>query len=525
MSQHARLLMEHFVGRTDAYAVQQADGSYVAVRKPLTVALLDRHVQGEMTLGTYLVTPEGKARCGVYDFDEKSDTVRYALTWLKRWFEHWGIPLYLEPSGHKGYHGWVLLGEFVPSWMIIKVLKIALGQLEGSEGITCRVEVFPKQSVVQDLGNPIKLPWGIHRKTGKRTSLLGEDFALLPDWGAGLIKPLEEPARDKLARILDEYSEEQRPVTPPSGRTPVQKVALPCFTRMLEGVKEGFRHIASFRLAVMLYRQGMDQHLARATLVKWDLERNRPPLGERQLGYNVRDAYTGKYKLGCPDIEAAGYCSEECPIYRKRGGERDKRVEALPPDAVGVKRIVKLGTDPPKYEVEVDGSILMLRHEQLFNLREFQKLYHQKFDIIPNIGMKQREWLEYLNKLQSQIERDETLPDAADRSRYMDLLWQWLETTTPAQSEVDIEAGRPLESNGKYYFRARDAQEYLKARHHLNIERSELWALLRHYGGLKESQVKKVGKKTFRFWVLPVRGEAEESEAPVEEEINEDVEF
>jgi len=35
-----------------------------------------------------------------------------------------------------------------------------------------------------------------------------------------------------------------------------------------------------------------------------------------------------------------------------------------------------------------------------------------------------------------------------------------------------------------------------------------------------------VGKKTFRFWVLPARGEAEESEAaPVEEEINEDVEF
>jgi hypothetical protein len=160
----------------------------------------------------------------------------------------------------------------------------------------------------------------------------------------------------------------------------------------------------------------MDQQLAKATLLKWDMERNQPPLGERQLGYNLRDAYSGKYKLGCPDIEAAGYCSKECPVYRKRHGERDRRVEAPPPDTVGVKRIVKLGTDPPKYEVEVDGNVLRLKHEQLFILREFQKLYHQKFDIIPNVNMKQKDWFEYVNKLQSQMERHEAPPDAADRA-------------------------------------------------------------------------------------------------------------
>jgi hypothetical protein len=164
----SRFFRKHFVGRTDAYSPPQSDGSYLAVRKPLTDDLWRSTFRGRYP-GTYLVTSEGIARCGVYDFDEKTDNVRYALRWLRQWLEHWSVPLYIEPSGSKGYHGWILLGEFVPAWMIIKVLKLALRQLEEGEGITCRVEVFPKQAVAQDLGNLIKLPWGIHRKTGKRT--------------------------------------------------------------------------------------------------------------------------------------------------------------------------------------------------------------------------------------------------------------------------------------------------------------------------------------------------------------------
>lgn len=530
MSRHAEVLLKFIVGRTDAYAVQQPDGSYLAIRRPLTLELLKEHLAGRRTVGTYLVTPDGKARCGVYDFDEKTDTVRHALDWLRRWFEHWDIRLCPESSGSKGYHGWIITRDFVPAFKLIKLLKLALRQLEEREGISCRVEVFPKQAVAQDLGNLIKLPWGIHRKSGKRTAFLDESFKPLPDWGVSLVETLPPIAEARIDEILAEYPEEEES-PPPSGQPPNRKVALPCFTRMLEGVKEGFRHIASFRLAVMLYRQGMDQQLAKAILLKWDMERNQPPLGERQLGYNLRDAYSGKYKLGCPDIEAAGYCSEDCPVYRKRLGERDRRVEAPPPDTVGVKRIVKLATDPPKYEVEVDGNVLRLKHEQLFNLREFQKLYHQKFDIIPNVGMKQRDWFEYVNKLQAQMERHEAPPDAADRSRYIDLIWQWLETTTPAQSEADVEAGRPVQKGDRFYFKAGAAQEYLKARHRLNIERSELWALIRQFGGMEKPQVIRVGNKTFRLWSLPMRVEvSEEGEALLpqpenEEDINEDLEF
>jgi hypothetical protein len=52
MRRYAEALSQFIMGRTDAYAVQQADGSYI-------------------------VTSDGKTRCGVYDFDEKTESLVY----------------------------------------------------------------------------------------------------------------------------------------------------------------------------------------------------------------------------------------------------------------------------------------------------------------------------------------------------------------------------------------------------------------------------------------------------------------
>ena len=526
-----QILRKHFVGRTDAYALQQADGSYLAIRKPFTDDLLEKHVQGQITLGTYLVTSEGMARCGVYDFDEKTDNVRYALKWLKRWFEHWGIPLYIEPSGVKGYHGWVLLGDFVPAWMIIKVLKLALRQLEEREGITCRVEVFPKQAVAQDLGNLIKLPWGIHRKSGKRTSLLDENLGLLPDWGLGLIRPLEEPAQEALARILDEHPEEDPPAAPPppgQGAAPKQGgfVAFPpCYFRLEEGVPEGSRHIASFRLAVMMFRGHVEQQKAQAKLLQWDAERNQPPLGDKHILQNVKDAYTGKYSLGCPDIEATGYCSPDCPLYKKRWHEHDRRTKAKPSDSISIKSLTKVGTNPPYYRCRLNGGEIVMTLPDLMTQSKFKRKIAETFNVIPNIGMKQLEWEIQVNELLTAMDYESAATDATDQSRYMDLIWQWLETTASAQNKTDVEAGRPVEKEESYFFRARDVQEFLKKRFGLNIERSELWMLIRQAGG-KEQVGVRVGDSVLRLWALPKRRHDHEEPKPKEsEDIEEDLEF
>lgn len=64
MSRHAEVLLESIAGRTDAYAIQQSGGHYVAIRSPLTIELLEEYIAGRRILGSYLVASDGKAKFG-----------------------------------------------------------------------------------------------------------------------------------------------------------------------------------------------------------------------------------------------------------------------------------------------------------------------------------------------------------------------------------------------------------------------------------------------------------------------------
>jgi hypothetical protein len=42
-----------FLSRSDLYPVQQADGSYITIHKPLTLGQVEQHIRGQITLGAY----------------------------------------------------------------------------------------------------------------------------------------------------------------------------------------------------------------------------------------------------------------------------------------------------------------------------------------------------------------------------------------------------------------------------------------------------------------------------------------
>src|SRR2546428_4823033 len=58
-----------FVGRRDDYAVQQGDGRYRRAGRPLTYTLLEEHLAGVQTLGTYVIDEQGTCRFAVLDAD------------------------------------------------------------------------------------------------------------------------------------------------------------------------------------------------------------------------------------------------------------------------------------------------------------------------------------------------------------------------------------------------------------------------------------------------------------------------
>ncbi|MBU1429983.1 hypothetical protein KKF91_05395, partial [Myxococcota bacterium] len=111
-----------------------------------------------------------------------------------------GLPLLLEDSGFKGRHLWGFLEQPLPAELVHKLGRRLLRTLRLDDP-DLALEFFPKQARVEEdgLGNLIKLPLGIHRKTGRRAALLDAGGQPLNDpWPT-----LREAARLSRDQLLD----------------------------------------------------------------------------------------------------------------------------------------------------------------------------------------------------------------------------------------------------------------------------------------------------------------------------------
>lgn len=191
-----------FGGREDVYARQWYSPSkdrtgYSPVHEPLTPSVLKRHFLGEVTLGVYPVRLDGYCVFAAIDIDIHSsvlDTARADRAFAKRLaqklqeattlarsvLKELGFCVVVEDSGYKGRHLWLLFDAPVPAKMLRELANPLLTYLRKFIDIELfSLEFFPKQSETKGagLGNLIKLPLGIHRKSGKRSVFLDENLA------------------------------------------------------------------------------------------------------------------------------------------------------------------------------------------------------------------------------------------------------------------------------------------------------------------------------------------------------------
>ena len=108
LSRLALVLAQRFVQRWDLYARQVDDGCYVCVHEPLNVSHLFAHLQGEITLGAYLLDQESRGRFLVLDADDARSWEE--LGHLARVLASQEVPTYLENS-RRGGHLWLFLAE------------------------------------------------------------------------------------------------------------------------------------------------------------------------------------------------------------------------------------------------------------------------------------------------------------------------------------------------------------------------------------------------------------------------------
>ncbi|MCK6530084.1 CRISPR-associated primase-polymerase type A1 [Myxococcota bacterium] len=258
-----------FAGREDVHARQWYDpergqGGYSPVREPLSEALVRVHLEGRLTLGSYVLRSDGAARFAVVDLDARGDAlartagdgeavaalrsrVEAAARSLAGTLAQLGLPFLLEDSGHKGRHLWIFLTRPVQA-ATVRAFGAALRRAARPGEPDVSMEFFPKQDRLEPggLGNLVKLPLGIHRVSGRRAWILRQDGTAHPNPAVAL-RELETVSADRLSEATatllarrpagpDDGGPEGEPGDTPVRRTRIAPPAPPPWTEADYGV-------------------------------------------------------------------------------------------------------------------------------------------------------------------------------------------------------------------------------------------------------------------------------------------------
>jgi len=186
ISELAQLFETHFMQRQDVYAKQLKDGRYVCVQQPLQTKHIIAHLQGKMTLGAYLLDKESRARFLVLDADD--DEEWRILIDIAHHLTKQDTTTYLEQS-RRGGHLWLFFEQAIAGE---KVRRLGQGILaEWGKG---SIELYPKQDkLTGSVGSLIRLPFGIHRRSGKRYGFIDIQSQPLAPTMAQQIQMLTQP--------------------------------------------------------------------------------------------------------------------------------------------------------------------------------------------------------------------------------------------------------------------------------------------------------------------------------------------
>ena len=211
----AEALRRRFFQRTDLFARQLADGRYLCVRQPLRTDDIVAHLAGRITLGTYVLDSRSRARFLVLDADD--DQNWQSVLHLAKHLEKDGCSCYREQS-RRGGHLWLFF-ERPLSGAIARSFGAAVLASCGVSGI----ELFPKQARLQGgVGSLIRLPFGVHRRSGQRYDFVDAD-------GRPLARTLHEQITALSApqtvpnRLLTQYSKPAKQPRSKPDFTPVGK--------------------------------------------------------------------------------------------------------------------------------------------------------------------------------------------------------------------------------------------------------------------------------------------------------------
>ncbi len=247
----ASLFSFMFKGREEFFARQWIDEKgrrgFSSINRPLNLAEIKNHLDGKETLGLYLLNKADQVSLSVIDIDidqkalleyaknEEESSKLHHLTHqdairIASVCDDLGIPVLIEDSGYKGRHLWFFFESPIKAKLARIFLKFIIDK-SGKPADGIHWEIFPNCDKLKGKGyGPlIKLPLGIHKRTGRRCLFLDRDGNPLQEQMAALSE-VGHITQKKIEEILFAH------IIKPDASTP-KKEETPLVESMLSGCK------------------------------------------------------------------------------------------------------------------------------------------------------------------------------------------------------------------------------------------------------------------------------------------------
>jgi len=488
-------------GQTDVLARQRngkQEANYEIVREPLTVELVQSHLDGTLGVGSIPIDETNRCWFGALDIDDYNLNHSALLAKVKRF----KLPLVLCRSKSGGAHLFLFLSERVAAAEVRDRLAEFAAVLGWGN-----CEIFPKQEQLLvergDVGNFINLPY----QNAKHTTR----YALQKD-GASL----------SLEKFLDlaekaRVSAEGLASISLGGNNDILPDGPPCCQKLTEfGIPEGGRNTTLLNIGVY-YKQASPNDW-RGMLEKHNQKHCSPPLPAREIVSIQEQLDKKEYFYTCKQEPLHSHCNKAL-CRSRRFGVGDAGALTM----IGGMTVVE--SDPPVWFVDVDGSRMELSTKQLQLQIEFQRACMEQLYKMP-AKMKDPDWRDLIDKLLKDATRIPVPEELTNKGQFAELLETFCTSRIRAHSPEELLTGKPWTENDITYFKLGALQEFLKRHGFTSYTRGQITERLKELNNGAKSdrryrfQDNNNEWKSVRVWFVPEmqRGEVDLPEVTFEEE-------
>jgi hypothetical protein len=374
------------------------------------------------------------------------------------------LPLVVCRSRSGGAHLFCFLREAVSAALMMDVLKkfrSVLGLEKNPNGTP--TEIFPKQAKVPvgGTGNWINLPYLDHENTN-RYAVTGQRAL-----------SLEEFLELTLARSVSEIDllNWADPALGPFKDGP------PCLQSWhKQGCPEGGRNNAL--LNVGIFFRASQPGVWQDQLRNYN-DAMESPLDHNELEQIVRNLeHHDGYVYTCKQHPIEPLCAKK-PCKKQTFGimffGKKKRIEALPE----LSELVMIDTDPPRYEIKVNNTVIPCSLDQVLSPIQFCRLVFQHLRMVLD-PPRPHEWNELLRPLTETITIRSAPKEASDSGLCLVYLRDFLQSRHKSDSVEDVLLGRAAidPTTKRVYFRGTDFMAFLQRRQFRRYGMHDLYTTL-----------------------------------------------